>query len=214
MKQQEIFELFVGNDDLREWMKVPFVYASHVYATDAYTLIRTLDVNMEFKAEKCASNVDMSSIIPKNAVSLDLDLKNLDLNQYKTEDEWTDDDEECDGSGEVDWEYDGVTKTHYKEDDCPVCKGKGYLENSKKTGNKTFGNQQIKFVCGKKSVDIKVKYIERLQLLQKELDCKIEVLNCSDNKLFCSLDKYEVLIMGVNNYDLNNVEDIVLTIEL
>lgn len=41
---------------------------------------------------------------------------------------------ECDGYGEVEWEY----KTHTKYFDCPVCDGSGYKEQKqeKQTGNK------------------------------------------------------------------------------
>lgn len=45
--------------------------------------------------------------------------------------------EECEGTGEVQWEYqDGALRIHYKDDACPVCDGRGVLHEAvyKETG--------------------------------------------------------------------------------
>ena len=44
---------------------------------------------------------------------------------------------ECNGEGEVEWEYmDSLGKTHLQDFDCPICGGSGYAEQLKeiKTG--------------------------------------------------------------------------------
>lgn len=53
---------------------------------------------------------------------------------------------ECDGSGEVYWEYtDNNAHTHEHLDDCPVCDGTGEItpEKTKKTGKKVIAEKAI-----------------------------------------------------------------------
>lgn len=53
---------------------------------------------------------------------------------------------ECDGSGEVYWEYtDNSGHTHEHLDECPVCDGTGEIEHekTKKTGKKILKSEAV-----------------------------------------------------------------------
>lgn len=54
--------------------------------------------------------------------------------------------EECDGSGEVYWEYkDSHLRTHERIFDCPICDGTGEMdhEKTKKTGKKVIADDAV-----------------------------------------------------------------------
>lgn len=75
--------------------------------------------------------------------------------------------EECDGSGEVYWEYkDNHLHTHERIFDCPICDGTGEMEHekTKKTGKKVIADDAIIMVG---DAYIFAKY---LQILKQAMD--------------------------------------------
>lgn len=75
--------------------------------------------------------------------------------------------EECDGSGEVYWEYkDNHLHTHERISDCPICDGTGEMEHekTKKTGKKVIADDAV--------IEIGSAYIfaKYLQILKQAMD--------------------------------------------
>lgn len=72
--------------------------------------------------------------------------------------------EECDGSGEVYWEYtDNHLHTHERLMDCPICDGTGEMEHEK-TGKKIIAEDTVV------EVGIAHFFANRLQLLKTAMD--------------------------------------------
>ena len=69
--------------------------------------------------------------------------------------------EECDGTGEVMWEYRSLYRTHQMEAVCPVCDGKGIFEKAvyKETG-RTIPDQKARIEVG--NAIILVRDIQRM----------------------------------------------------
>ena len=71
--------------------------------------------------------------------------------------------EDCDGSGEVYWEYkDNHLHTHERLMDCPICDGTGEMEHekTKKTGKKVIANDAVIMVG---NAYIFAKYLQTLK---------------------------------------------------
>jgi len=136
----EILKSFCSHDQYREWMTKPFKIGDKVHSTDAYFLlsidsdkIKTEDEISELEAKKLNGvlitetnknltiNVDEVKVIFKKAPQEDCyDFKGKNVEC-----------DECDGSGEVEWEY----KNHTHEHDCPICDGQGKTSLAKKIKN-------------------------------------------------------------------------------
>jgi len=124
----KILEMFVSTEQFRVWMCKPFSIGDMTYATDAYIMAITPKINTEvfdYLEEKQAENV--LKIIPegrnKNDIFSIKDIKAL-IEITPTErdyDEKENECSECNGSGDVYWEYNGYDK----EGDCPECDGTG-----------------------------------------------------------------------------------------
>lgn len=148
MEKSEIykkaFQLFVAKDDFRPELQKPFIQNGVNYATDVHSLIILPEsfAKLDFE-EQLKTKVE--SVIPKNE-NMNIEIKISELKE-KMILEMIDEEifyganidcPECDGHGEVTWEYDGKNKTHEKEYDCPECDGSGLSEKRrlKPTGNK------------------------------------------------------------------------------
>jgi len=124
----KILEMFVSTEKFRVWMCKPFVIGDMAYATDAYIMAITPKINTEvfdYFDEKQAANV--LNIIPEGRNRNDVfSIKDINwlIEIAPTEKEYEEKENECsecNGSGEVYWEYNGYDK----EDDCPECDGDG-----------------------------------------------------------------------------------------
>ena len=99
--------------------------------------------------------------------------------------------EECDGSGEVYWEYkDDHLHTHERIFDCPICDGSGEMEHekTKKTGKKVIANDAV--------IEVGNAYIfaKYLQTLKQAMD----FLNIASVKMVHNSPK------GANEFVVNN----------
>jgi len=209
-KLQECFSLFYGKDELRPKFHNPLTYLNKVFASDAHVLIITDkdNVDFEFKNES-ETPTDLSTIIPISNISETLTIPNLE--QYKTADETKEVGEdikcsECDGDGEVEWEYESWTKDF----ECPKCDGDGYESESKQvsTGNKTFRNIKVK-IKGNYLDIFKFNYVLKVQSI---LGGNIELLYSETNKnaLLFKVGCCEILVMKLREV---YSEDEILTIE-
>ncbi|MCM1301354.1 MAG: hypothetical protein NC226_06500 [Bacteroides cellulosilyticus] len=140
--EQELLSLFYKeDDDLRPYMAAPYLKNGYVCATEAHILIRikaetlhgeykeTERCNIDWPADNCNFTISLQEIetmlsnIPQveEEVKVGEDIKCM----------------ECDGEGEVEWEYqDKSGHYHYEDHECPICEGSGFDSESRyvKTG--------------------------------------------------------------------------------
>lgn len=126
-----ILNLYVAKDG-REMLQNPFIQDGYVYASNGHIMIRVKDDSLLdnpmygeqskpqsshlFDGMEDAGTITISDILElKNKVEL-IDELELDGENVKCD--------ECDGWGEVEWEYDRWTKDF----DCPACDGTGYSD--------------------------------------------------------------------------------------
>ena len=144
--EKELLNLFVDNDDIRPNFQEPFLnakYESEVCATDGHSL---LIVNQEcLNGEYPSRELTMPKLMDKNCTTIiTQDALNVALSECPQVDEEISIGEykkckECDGSGEVEWEYfDNKGSYHQRDFECPCCDGSGYSHKpiTKKTGKK------------------------------------------------------------------------------
>lgn len=135
-----------GSDDLRDWMNKPFKMGDSIYATDASIIAKVSEKIVSGKY----SGVDdkyiqlilpLFDFEPKNLLTISIKEISEVISKVELVDEYLDTDtegscNECNGEGEVEWEYDIYTR----DMDCPVCDGNGTITEEKrtKTGNKVL----------------------------------------------------------------------------
>ncbi len=167
-----ILQLFVGDDELRASMMKPFVIDDYAMATDAHSLV-FFDKSI-WENQKPFTDKDKNtylSVIPtiKNLdkkiqlSELEAAFSKIDLIDEEIEEVTEKDCSDCDGDGQVEWEF----GSHSKTDDCPNCDGSGTIEetNIKLTGKKVPNPE--------KRIKIGVCYF-RIYELQKIIStCKI-----------------------------------------
>lgn len=133
MKERSDFllSLFTGVDKFRPALAFPNMKDGVVYATDGHVLISIPEENLALKYEtkdnypnaqktldryvesnKDEMKVSMSAIA-KELIKARIEVDKKELNC-----------EECNGTGELEWEYEDKKHTsHYEDFECPVCKG-------------------------------------------------------------------------------------------
>jgi len=175
----DVLNLYVGNDEYRNWLNEPFFIGNLAIATNAHELV-FFDKNLSEKELNVCGNENPQLIlnnIPeqrnqdyklnieeietylKNAPKVDV-LKTVGKDVKCTE---------CDGDGQVEWEYENWTKDF----DCPKCDGDGYESESRQIPTGEFEIDGLSLVDVKNS-RFSIKMIERL-LKVKELLCENEI---------------------------------------
>lgn len=140
--EQELLSLFYKQEDnLRPYMTAPFLKNGYVCATEAHILIKIKaeTLNEEYrKTEFC--NIEWPTDNCNFFVSLQ-EIETMLSSIPKVEEEKKVGEDitcmECDGEGEVEWEYqDKSGHYHYADHECPMCEGSGFESESQyvKTG--------------------------------------------------------------------------------
>lgn len=135
---EDILQLFVSDDDLRMWMTKPFIVGNKAVATDAHCLVSVPEWkgNYEYcdktkdvypKEYNCFKEIPLSNFLAAIAKVPLID----DYDEEVTETEC----DECDGEGEVDFEYSAGRRDYYLTGECPICEGEGTITTTKKTPN-------------------------------------------------------------------------------
>ena len=201
MNQLELFKMFCGNDEIRPAMLLPFEWNGKICATDAHKLIRCDKAFLEFELTNPHKGLNTDAAIPKITCNRIVANKLEDFEVFKTADELVKNGKdiecvECDGDGEVEWEYGRHTKT----DECPVCDGSGYSSESRlvPNGKKTFEKDAYLTIDGVFfNVNIFIVVFEAQKIIGEDI---ISLNKVEKNKpaLF-KIGNYELLIMPVNN---------------
>ena len=211
----EILKTFTGNDPLRPIFDEPFLIENTIYATDARIMAWTASVNVDKEIKPYDKPENITKVIPTE-INQDFEIKLNTLKGIFDNAPMIDEVEviggdvdcpECDGKGEVEWEYD----YHTKEMDCPLCDGSGLKENKEevKTGNKILdGSKAIKIGRFNFRIDL-LKKIYDAALSTKSKNIKlVHQLLSKDGSLF-EFNDFKVLIMSVNCRE----ENVIYTIE-
>ena len=142
----KLLDLFVYREDdgLRDEIRQPYLKDGRICATDTYALIR---IARNYLTQDNFHEIDRYNITwPRQQlpVKLSFNMIGRAIEQLPMVDVCIEVDEtaacpECDGSGEVEWEYKDLSgETYYHTFECPVCDGIGTVERTinKPTGEK------------------------------------------------------------------------------
>lgn len=194
--EAELLNMFCNKSYSNPLRSYPFfnLRYNEVWSTDGYTLIR---VNPEILiGEYIKESLPMPKLeYPcEKTVTIEALNKALEACPLVDEEVVIQDAvkcEECDGSGEVYWEYkDNHLYTHERIFDCPICDGTGEMEHekTKKTGKKVIADDAV-IMVGNAYI-----FANRLQLLKTAMD----YLNIASVKMTHNSPK------GVNEFVVND----------
>ena len=166
--EAELLNIFCNKSYSEPLRSYPFFNTRYneVWSTDGYTLIR---VNPEILVgEYIKESLPMPNLeYPcEKTITIKALSKALEACPLVDEEVVIQDDvkcEECDGSGEVYWEYtDNHLHTHERLMDCPICDGTGEMEHekTKKTGKKIIADDAVIMVG---NAYIFAKYLQTLK---------------------------------------------------
>lgn len=194
--EAELLNIFCNKSYSNPLRSYPFFNTNYneVWSTDGYTLIR---VNPEILvAEYIKESLPMPKLEYPCEKTITIEALNKALEACPLVDEEVVIQdavkcEECDGSGEVYWEYkDNHLHTHERIFDCPICDGPGEMEHekTKKTGKKVIANDAV--------IEVGNAYIfaKYLQTLKQAMD----FLNIASVKMVHNSPK------GANEFVVNN----------
>lgn len=136
--EKKLFGLFVADDDMyRPILNNPYRRDGYVYASDGQKLIRVKEdiVSGDYEVtDNMKLNVPTDNC---DYIISDKDIEKLlsEIPQIEEMEEKEVKCPECDGTGEVDWEYRDKNGKDYEGCfECPVCDGTGYVYSEVATG--------------------------------------------------------------------------------
>lgn len=135
--EQELFELFCDPDGMPLFIQKPYyeTQCKKVFATDGRILIMMdpsmLSESYEEIEEPAIYKVFHDSVDGYFTLeALKKVLASFAMEEEQVVTEEGRECEECEGSGEVEWEYtDQDGEIHFRDSDCPVCHGDGMFED-------------------------------------------------------------------------------------
>ncbi len=149
--EAELLSTFCDKNEFRQLLRTPFLNTKYneVWSTDGHVLIRIKPERLVGEYPKGELTLPALEFPCKKKITIAA--INKALNECpKADEEIIVQDavkcKECDGSGEVYWEYtDNHLHTHECLFDCPVCDGTGEItpEKTKKTGKKRAEEKAI-----------------------------------------------------------------------
>ena len=166
--ETELLSTFCDKNEFRQLLRAPFLNTKYneVWSSDGHALIRIKPERLVGEYPKGELNLPPLEYPCKKKITIEAINKALD-ECPKVDEEIVIQDavecKECDGSGEVYWEYtDNHLHTHERLFDCPVCNGTGEIvpEKTKKTGKKVIANDAVIEVG---STYIFAKYLQTLK---------------------------------------------------
>lgn len=192
----KILQLFLADKDtLTDWMHKPFTVNGKTGATNAYSVVLLPFVS---SYEDMTSKFDGIIPIPNcsnsySVAKLKECYNKIPLVDIPPEKECP----ECNGHCEVTYEYCGNESTHYKDIDCPICDGKGFIIDleSKKfeqepDQTKCIGISKGKFNCFRVS-----EIIQTAEFLGADHFTLIHEIT-SEGKFLFTINDVEIIIQG------------------
>jgi predicted nucleic acid binding AN1-type Zn finger protein len=191
MTQQEFFQSFCGKDIF----ETPLTANGYTYATEEHVLIAAKNEDVRIQAKE--GKESHASIILETNCNEPANIDWSKLDSIPLVDEVIDERcDECNGCGQVDYEYfaSKTQRTYEIEDDCPICKGYGSLE--KRTGKKVSKLFNIKY----NGLFFNSKYFLKLKDLEEFVGEKATLvyLPAKANKITFKCGVYTLVIMPLN----------------
>lgn len=176
---QELFNLFINDDELRPEMNHPYKQGNRYFATDATAMVfipcDRVELNYPEQDKPQSDKViprdkTMQVVISISEIESKLTPEMIDEEIDKVKKEKC---SECDGEGQVEFEYYGNKRTYTIEEDCPECGGAGDLEieYSEKTGRK-IPNRNKQFFMH----DVGYMYYQLERLIKAARICGVETV--------------------------------------
>lgn len=149
--EAELLSMFCDKNEFRKLLRTPFFNTRYneVWSSNGHILIRINPERLVDEYTKGELNSPTLECPCKKKVTIEAINKALDECPKVDEEiiiQDTVECKECDGSGEVYWEYtDNTGHTHEHLGECPVCDGTGEAEHekTKKTGKKVIADDAV-----------------------------------------------------------------------
>ena len=153
--EDELLGLFIDLDGIHSSTWMPFLHPTYneVWATDGYVIIRIPPerLNKQYEPTDGCEKLKLPMVEHPCSKSCTLADINKALDSCPLVDEVLIEEneekcKECDGTGEVKWEYtDDNLHRHFHNFDCPVCGGSGVITSKKEihTGKKVHDENAI-----------------------------------------------------------------------
>jgi hypothetical protein len=180
----QVLQLFTSYDKkYRPELTAPFLSDGMAMATDCHVLVYLPSCLLPTKPDDYTGKTEFAKVIPAELSPVEKVATLTEmiqvLGQVEKEEEviCTDDDtcQECDGDGQVEWEYESKVSSRSYEltEDCPVCKGDGIKGYWRKTGKMVVNqHQKIKIGLSHFSAPIVARMIKAMELLE-ETECRL-----------------------------------------
>jgi hypothetical protein len=219
----EVLQMFVTKDDRdpeNEWRLQPFVIDDHLFSTNGHVLVR-MDKNKtdaslykDIQIEKSRVLVKIPAFLnSEKHIPISVIQQALDKLPQDAEMKWVGKDivcTECNGEGEVEWEY----KHHTKYFECPKCHGEGLSSKAKQvpTG-RTIPEKYSKVKIGNCYISgvILMELVNSAAMLDKQIVTLIHQTKHNNPTIFL-IDEVYFLVMPMlkDEYDFDEVVEITI----
>lgn len=202
---EEILQLFVSKEDFREWMKTPFLVGNKAVATDAHFLVAVPEWNGNYEQSNKAASAYPMFVDFRKEYSIEQfkdAIAQVPLVDGFDEEIKVDECDECNGEGEVEFEYYANGKYYYHDADCPVCEGEGQTEVTKQIPNGTKvpdSTKQIRIRLGCFSIEAVQRLIKVAELLNEKTVTLVNQKGNNSAAMF-HVGQCEVLLMPLMNH--------------
>lgn len=196
----DLLQLFVSTDDLRPKFMRPWREGNYIFASETHICIRVKGsmTDTDYPCSNSHTNNMFLCRCPDGKLNREI-LDNAisyapTVDEIKTVGEDIEC-EECDGTGQVRWEYKSWTDIF----DCPVCQGTGYSETARKesTGRKIIhpeaGLRIGHFV-------FRVNFLNLVLQAMRFCDCNEAIVSLGNLKIparFSLSDSIDIILMPV-----------------
>ena len=194
--EAELLNMFCDKNEFRQLLRTPFLNTNYneVWSTDGRVFIGINPEILTKKYPKGELSLPKLEFPCEKTITIEALNKAFGLCPMIDEEVVVEDAvecEECNGKGEVYWEYtDNHLNTHERLMDCPICNGEGEMEHkkTKKTGKKVIADDAV--------IEVGSAYFfaNRLQLLKTAM----EYLNVESVKITHNSPK------GANEFVVND----------
>lgn len=194
--EAELLSMFCDKNEFRQLLRTPFLNTNYneVWSTDGRVFIGINPEILTKKYPKGELSLPKLEFPCEKTITIEALNKAFGLCPMIDEEVVVEDAvecEECNGKGEVYWEYtDNHLNTHERLMDCPICNGEGEMEHkkTKKTGKKVIADDAV--------IEVGSAYFfaNRLQLLKTAM----EYLNVESVKITHNSPK------GTNEFVVND----------
>lgn len=149
--EAELLNMFCDKNEFRQLLRTPFLNTNYneVWSTDGRVFIGINPEILTKEYPKGELSFPKLELPCEKTITIEALNKALEACPLVDEEVVIQDAvkcEECDGSGEVYWEYtDNHLHTHERLSDCPICDGTGEIEHekTKKTGKKIIAEDTV-----------------------------------------------------------------------